>query len=186
MDKNELISYIAESKIFTEWHWFQWHFACILRGYRQPFAESLINVSIHCDRVIPGFARQMIDNIASICGKEKFVPHYEQLIQRLAELHILHQLLTYNWSKPTTFKYEPTAGISKKNPEVTINLQNITIGVEVKAPALLTHRQMMRGNTTQLLSRAQSIENIRLSQPSQTLDDVILPRDNPVKDFFIK
>lgn len=180
MNKEELFTHILDSNIFKTWHWFNWHFQHTLKGVPQPFADSLIEACLICEKIIPGFAISMIDNIASISGREKDERQYEQLIQRLAELHIIKQILTYNWPNQPKFQWEPTTHLSKKNPEITIAIERKIIGVEVKAPSLLQHYKNLRANSTQLLSRARDVGELKVSG-----ETIVLPRDNPIKDFLI-
>ncbi|MDD5686747.1 MAG: hypothetical protein PHE88_02805 [Elusimicrobia bacterium] len=180
MTKEELLPYIFDSNIFKSWHWFYWHFLHTLKGEPQPFADSFIEACLACEKIIPDFAIGMVNNIASISGKVKDTQHYEQLIQRLAELHIIKQILTFDWPNKPKFKCEPTTKFSKKNPELTIDLDGKIVGVEVKAPSLLQHYENLCGNSTQILSRSLPL-NV-----TEALDKkIILPRDNPVKDFLI-
>ncbi|HCC55336.1 MAG TPA: hypothetical protein DEQ20_10525 [Desulfobulbaceae bacterium] len=181
--EKELLQYIYESKIFSEWHYYAYHFRHLLRGYEHPFAQSIVNACLLCENKLPGFAKSFIDAIASISGREKYKPHYEQLLQRIAELHILQKLLSYEWPFEAKFKYEPTTNHSRKNPELTIEGGIKTIGVEVKAPSLLTHRKTRSTNPTQISARIFTEQQIE--ELPDASEGVTYPRDNPVKDFLI-
>src|SRR5205814_274978 len=95
VSRDALILHLLASKIFKQWHWFHYHFAFYLKGQRHPFAEAIIDACLACERAIPGFAAKMIDELASIGGAEKYLPHYDQLLQRLAELLVIRQLVTF-------------------------------------------------------------------------------------------
>jgi len=183
LTEEELYQYIFKSKIFTSWHYYTYHFNHRLKGYDHPFAQSIVNACLDCEKQLPGFAKGFIDAISSISGREKYEPHYEQLLQRVAELHILQKLITYEWPFEAVFNWEPTAKQSKKNPELTIEGGTKIFGVEVKAPSLLSHIKIRENNPTQLSARIYSKEQIE--QLFGAEDGITLPRDNPVKDFLI-
>lgn len=56
-----------------------------------PLRNLLFESCLICERKIPGFTKIMLDNIASISGKDKFIPHFEQMLQRLTELLYLYK-----------------------------------------------------------------------------------------------
>ena len=156
----ELFKHILGSKIFSNWHYYSYHFGFFSKDFAHPFAKSIVDTCIACDDKLPGFAKKFIDAIASISGREKYKPHYEQLLQRVAELHIINRLLTYDWPFDPTFNWEPTTKESKKNPELTIEGGPKTLGIEVKAPSLLSHIKQRQSNPTQLSVRFLSKEQI--------------------------
>ena len=130
-----------------------------------------------CEEYIPGFAKGMVDALASISGKEKYEPHYEQLLQKLAELHVIRQIVTYEWPFPVSFQWEPTPkGNSKKNPEIIVAGNDYQIGVEVKAPSLLNHIRQRLSNPTQIPARAFSKEAIEKFPRAE--EGITFPRDN--------
>lgn len=180
MNDTELYNYILASDIFKKWHWFYYHFSRRLFGLHHPFAESFIESCILCDQKIPGFAKKFVDDIAALSGNEKFEPHYEQLLQKLAELFIIRQVVTFDWVTEIVIEYEPTAGNSKKNPEIVVKTKEFTIGIEVKAPALFSHIRVRKTTSLQIVARGPYGKHI--IQDGKT---VTLPRDNPIKDFLI-
>ncbi len=183
MEYEGLLAHAKASKIFKQWHWYSYHFNLLANGYHQPFAYSILDACLDCDESIPGFAKQMTDALAEISGTEKHVPHYEQLLQLLAELLIIRQIVTWNWPMEVKFAWEPTAGKSKKNPEISIASDDWVIGVEVKAPSLRQHQEARAKNFTQVPSRALTKKEIETLPGASS--GVTLPRDNPVKDFLI-
>lgn len=183
MTEDELYAHIFGSAIFKKWHWFRYHFEHRLRGSDHPFAEAFVQACLDCEAVLPGFAKTMSDNVASICGLERHEPHYEQLLQRLAELHVIRQVLTYRWPEGVKFTWEPTTGATKKNPEISIETFPLTVGVEVKSPSLFKHINQRGANRTQIVARnfdRQTVMN--LTDPDE---QITMPRDNPVKDFLV-
>jgi len=181
MNKTELLDHIESSSIFKEWHWLSYHFKKYACGVDQSLASSILDACLDCDKQIPGFAPEFIDSIAAICGKEKDIKQYEQLLQRLAELLIIRQSVNYNWPGKPQFKYEPVIGGSAKNPEITITCGTDTIGIEVKAPSLIAHINNRSNNDTQIPSRSTALSQMVETQKSH----LTLPRDYPVRDFLV-
>lgn len=99
------------------WHWFQYHFSFLPP---HPFARSILDACAECEFRIEGLGSQFIKDIASIQGNEKHLPHYDQLLQKLAELLVLRQLLRLDWPLGTTFEHEPAVTAKGKRPELRI------------------------------------------------------------------
>lgn len=172
-----------KSNIFQHWHWFRYHFNTLIVPEREhPLAASIIDALVVCDRVMPGYAEKFVATLASIGGKEKFERDYEQLLQFLAELHVVHRVVSFDWPGGASFRAEPTAGSSKKNPEITVEHAGAVYGIEVKSPALLEHIRNRGTNRTQVPARVFTPDAVK-TLPGAA-DGVTLPRDNPVKDFL--
>jgi hypothetical protein len=184
LSRPEICKVILQSQLFQHWHWFRYHFGTVnCPELEHPLAKSIIDALLLCDAAMPGFAQQFIDSFAAIGGKEKFEPHYEQLLQRLAELHVVRQVVSFDWPSGTQFRSEPTAQGSKKNPEITVHEGKQIYGIEVKAPALLGHIRNRSANATQLPARVFSADTV--TSIAGIGEKPTLPRDNPVKDFLI-
>ncbi|GJQ47847.1 hypothetical protein [Candidatus Kuenenia stuttgartiensis] len=183
LTEDDLYQHIFESKIFSNWHYYAYHFDYRRRGSDHPFAQSIVNACIDCNKKLPGFAKGFIDAIASISGREKYESHYEQLLQRISELHVIHKLLTYEWPFEAIFQWEPTTQTSKKKPELNIEGGSKTFGIEVKAPSLLSHIKILQSNPTQLSAR--NFTNDEIEQLPDAEKGITYPRDNPLKDFLI-
>ncbi len=119
MTDQELLIHAYGSDIFKKWHWYKFHFSSTFAVVTW-FTESIVRACLDCDRHIPGIATGMIDELAAISGKEKGRQHYEQLLQRLAELLVIRQVVTHPWTFEAKFLWEPTAAGSKKNPELLV------------------------------------------------------------------
>jgi hypothetical protein len=180
--QDEAYQHVFDS-IFKKWHWFGYHFEKQLRGSDSPFADAIIEACLDCDSVIPGFAQRTLDMLMAPSGIEKHRPHYEQLLQLLSEILIVRQLVRHEWPSPAVFALEPKATGSKKNPELTVEVGDMFVAVEVKAPSLLAHQDARREHEAQLVARSGYLEEI--SRAVGGKDKVLLPRDNPVKDFLI-
>jgi hypothetical protein len=169
--------------IFSEWHWFGYHFEKKLRGADSPFADAIIAACVDCESAVPGFAGRTIDALLATGGVEKHRPHYEQLLQLLSEVLIVRHLARHAWPQPAVFALEPTAPGSHKNPELTVQVDETLIAVEVKAPSLLAHQEARAEHEAQLVARSGYLEQVSSAVGGK--DKVLLPRDNPVKDFLI-
>ena len=177
MKKADLIQYALHSNIFKRWHYFKFHFNFYTLGSEHPLAKSIIDACVSGESKIPGFATGIIDRIAAISGRENFTPHYEQLIQQLAELHMINQVIKFSWNG--LLQWEPTTNLSPKNPELLVPLSGgTTIGLEVKSASFLQHQEIRSSNPIQLPSRSNIKDRLG------TLN-ITLPRDNPIKDFLI-
>ncbi len=181
MNRDSLISYILKSNIINKWHWYQYHFNFLKKGYEHPFVESLIDACLIVEKKIPGYSEKMIDRISSINSKEHYLPHYDQLLQILAEILVISHLSEEFFD--SDFKDEPTIGNSKKNPEVTITTNTYILGVEVKAPKLREHQEQRSSKKIQIPGRTHFSEELIKNAGGKV--SVTLPRDNPIKDFLI-
>jgi hypothetical protein len=179
--REELIARFL-NRVFDGWHWWHWHFTVAMRGGRVPFIDALLDALLDVDAVMPGYAKRTADSLVALGGPEKHEPHYDQILQRLAEVHVVRQLVTASWPWEPQFEDEPAAEGSAKNPEVVIRGPNVEIGVEVKAPALLEYSRIRGARPVQAGGRVfppKSLEGVAGGP-----DKLTLPRDNPVKDFL--
>ncbi|TLU84815.1 MAG: hypothetical protein FDX21_05800 [Chlorobium sp.] len=181
MTKDDLIKRILGSKIFTEWHWFKYHFDFYNIGLEHPFSWSIVDACLKVEERIPGFAYKFMDDLASFSGIEKHLPHYEQILQKLAELYVINKSIEFEWEEGTIFYLEPTIGESNKNPEINIETPRFIIGIEVKAPSLIDHINKRTANPFQLSVRSNQILDVAKNIHG---DSITFPRDNPVKDFL--
>jgi hypothetical protein len=133
---------------------------------------------------MPGFAEHTIDRLVSISGIERHDQHYEQLLQVLAEIFVARHLVAHQWPDSPAFAHEPTPPSGgAKRPELTIAFADVLLAVEVKAPSLLDHERARGEHKAQLVARSGFLEEVAHAVGSH--DKVLLPRDNPVKDFLI-
>jgi hypothetical protein len=181
MDKESLLHYIFEkSTLFDDWHWFHYHF----RNGR-PFAVHIVDACLECEEEMEGFAKSFLNKLFSISGRERYKPHYDQLMQTLAELLVIKQLVNFDWKEKSIFKYEPTPKSSAKNPEICIEFENYEIGVEVKSPSLREHSKKRSQKPFQLPARSILRDELRSIISENGNENITLPRDNPVKDFLL-
>ncbi|MBS0645227.1 MAG: hypothetical protein JSR97_01365 [Verrucomicrobia bacterium] len=178
MDRQQIIDYILKSDIFKKWHFFSYHFDFYNKGFEHPLAKSIVDMTLDLENVMPKSGINYIDKIASIIDKKDETKHYDQLMQVLAELIIVHKAATYNWGNNMKLAYEPVAGNSNKNPELSITTDNLAVGIEVKAPELVKKHNERGTKPQQIASRSDIVKLVKK-------DETMLPRDNPVKDFLI-
>jgi hypothetical protein len=187
-EDNKLTPFALYDKMYDEiapriikgpWHWFHWLFA---RGPDHPFVSSLISACVECERKLPTLGWTFINDIASISGREKHVPDYEALLQKLSEILIIRQLLYMPWPDGTTFEHEPNANRGGKRPELKVETLESVFLFEVKAPSLASHQRVRADNPIQFPGRKfdNAMRKTIVGDQKPTL-----PRDNPVKDFLI-
>ncbi|PPK63329.1 hypothetical protein V5P93_002300 [Actinokineospora auranticolor] len=171
-----LLERLRSGPMFEKWHWLQWNFSPH-HAHEPPFAQVTLEALLTCDRMMSGFADDMLGRLERIGGRHKNLDDYEQIKQWLGELLVVHHFVSYPWPVPVTFDHEPVADGSKQNPEMTVNASGFRLGIEVKTPDL---RSLSEGRETadwQLLDRMPGMKEALSGE-------MILPRDNPVKDFL--
>jgi hypothetical protein len=180
--KRLTISLLREAAIGVhaqKWHWFSYHLSFLPPP---PFAQSFIDACVDCEARLPGLGETLIRDIGQIGGIEKHEPHYDQLLQKLAEILLLRQLLLLPWPEGTTFDHEPALNPTGKRPELRVVTPEHTYLFEVKAPSLLSHERSRAKNGVQAPVRMFQREMLeRLAGDG----GLTLPRDNPVKDFLV-
>jgi hypothetical protein len=182
MTRDELLADLLEATS-RGWHWWAFHFQSTARGQQVPFASALIDALLEIDAAMPGYAARTATAIGSLTGREKHLPDYEQLLQRLAEVHVALQTVRASWPEGSTFVDEPVAPGSARNPEVVVSAPGFRVGVEVKAPALLDHEG--KRSSRRLQSGGRIFPPDKLGEMAGGEENLTLPRDNPVKDFLV-
>jgi hypothetical protein len=169
---------VAPRIVSGPWHWYYWLFA---HGPRRPFVARLITACAECELKLPGLGWSLIEDVASISGREKHEPHYEMLIQKLSEILVLRQLLYLAWPEGTMFHHEPAAIPNGKRPELKVDTPDRIFLFEVKAPSLLSHQRTRSQNPVQFPGR---MFDAAMRKMLAGEHKPILPRDNPIKDFL--
>ena len=175
----EFLTTVKRAFTTPDWHWFQWHFQ---RHDVTPFAQSILEACVDCEDKVPGLGTSFLNEICSIGGIDRHLPHYDQILQKLSEVLVLRQLLLSDWPAGTTFQHEPAINARGKRPELKVNTPTREYLFEVKTPALTDHIRQRRENNLQLPGRMlprDLIADLDNGRP------ITLPRDNPVKDFLI-
>lgn len=175
---------ILASNIFNEHHYFRYHFRELAENLvESEFAKRFLDHLQGIDLKVAGFAEKFITNFASISGKPKHEPHYEQLVQMLAELVVIGKLATIYNGTEYLFNWEPTAGKNKKNPEISIVCEEWTVLIEVKCPSFLKHNRAAAKNSIQLGARVPG--GVEFFNGMSNTGTATLPLDNKVKDYLI-
>lgn len=183
MKRNDVIRLFILSDIFKKWHWFAYHFQFYLIGKEHRFAKSIVDAISNIESVIPGFAKSIIKKIASISGKEKFLPHYEQLIQLCAELYVLNHTISYFSKLNANISHEESLDSKDKTPELIIETDEVFLGIEVKAPSLISHMNDRYNRPSQISTRVPGLLESTIDFWGK--EAITYPRDNPVKDFLL-
>lgn len=178
MERNKIIELFLTSEVIRKWHFFGFHFSFYHRQREHPFAASIVSLITELENRIPNAGLDYIDKIAAINDRKNETSHYDQLLQVLGELLIVHKAATYSWGDSFTLHYEPTKAGSAKNPELTINSAKFEIGIEVKTPQFVKKHNERATKNMQLPARSELIKGMNLA-------DTMLPRDNPIKDFLL-
>lgn len=168
---------LRSGPMFSGWHWLQWNFADHPQG-ETYFARLTLNVLLHCDAAMPGYADEMLGRLESLGGKEKDFKDYEAIRQWLGELVVVGHFVAWDWPASVSFRHEPVATGSSRNPEIVVNGGTFRLGVEVKTPNLSSFARTRSHRDWQLLVRVHG-------DPTGLPGTVTLPRDNPLKDFLI-
>lgn len=178
--KNEhIINELIEARLFDPgwFHWFGWHFS-----NTRPLARDIISTLGLIDSRAPGSAKKIAFRLGEIGGKERYEPHYEQLLQLLCELVVARRLCeVFGAADGYELVWEPV-GNSKKNPEFLLRGPEYDLLVEVKCPSLLTHMRKANQNDVQLLAR---LGDPKIFDQLSDSGAATRPVDNRIKDFLV-
>ena len=94
MDRDDVVTVLAESVLSTDWHFLHYHFAAYSKGYEHFLCASIADACLSVERKIPGFAAKFAERLAAISGKENYIPHFEQIIQLIAELYVVNYIVS--------------------------------------------------------------------------------------------
>lgn len=172
--------YLATKDLIMErsWHWLQYL-------YNLPMADpnllALANLCARAERQLPNLGVRYIKELAALGGAERNEHHYEQILQLFAEVLVINQILKMPWSGETSFMFEP-AGTNGLRPDFCVVDRNGAYNFEVKAPSLLSHQRKRASAGAQIPIRTERELTAFLRQ---THSNILLPRDNPIKDFLI-
>jgi hypothetical protein len=173
---SEFLDRLAVAIESHSWHWFRFHVDLYRRGIVHPLFMSLMTAVTLAEERLPGIAMSTVSRIGGVGGRERNDRDYEQLLQVLAELYVVVPVVLGPWPDGTEMALEPVAGGSAKNPELAVKGPAGHVGIEVKAPGLLAHQRLRERAQVQATNRGGIVD------PTA---GVVLPRDNPVKDFLI-
>ncbi|MCX7920470.1 MAG: hypothetical protein N3B21_00385 [Clostridia bacterium] len=147
-------------------------------SYLSFLCKAIINVN----KVSTKAAKDFINNKIRSKREESYDVH--NLFSALCELSILNTMLIQS-NNPKSFDYEPKPNPgSKKNPEFSIEIADVTYYIEVKAPNMENQENKLnaqldkRGSVMQFDSRFPFI-------PEEIRKESLLSTDSRVKDFLV-
>lgn len=183
MEREETVNLILSKVDDVSWHWLSYHFQPYKKGYEHFLAAAIVDSCLRIEEHIPGFTEEFSTRLASLSGREKFLPHYEQIIQLLSELYVIRHLVS-SCPNGSEFIHEPKAEGSEKNPEIGITTQNKKLFFEVKCRQYIEHHNNRGSAAIEIPSRMDGILDLANSIKSED-ETIVLPRDNVIKDFLI-
>ena len=183
MEREEVIELILAKFAETNWHWLSYHFLPYKQGSEHFLAAAIVDSCLQIETRIPGFTGEFSTRLVSLSGREKFLPHFEQIIQLLSELYVIRHLVC-SCPEGSLFTHEPKAKGSKKNPEVGVTTQNKKLFFEVKCRQYIEHHNNRGSAAIEIPSRMDGILDLVNSIKNER-ETIVLPRDNVIKDFLI-
>ncbi|MEH6401920.1 MAG: hypothetical protein V7750_01015, partial [Sneathiella sp.] len=81
-------STLAKSIFGTRWHYFSYHVA----NYT-PFIRSVYSACLDLSAINEDAPLRMLKEIKNIGGRKNYEPHYDQLMQKLAEILVMRQVI---------------------------------------------------------------------------------------------
>lgn len=157
-------SRLAKSIFGTRWHYFKDH----VENFT-PFIRSVYSACIDLGAIDEDAPLRMLREIRNIGGRKNFEPHYDQLMQKLAEILVMRQGVTMPWPQRTSFEIEAgVAGALKRIDLVATLPDGKKFGFEVKAPQYTPHARQRSDREFQ----------------AQNANKSDLPRDNTLRSFL--
>lgn len=183
MDRDDIVRLFFKKVLSKDFHWLSYHFAYYTKGYEHPLAASIVDCCLNVENRISGFSEKFSDKLASLANSYKSLPHYEQIIQLLAELLVFNHLCNV-FSQDAKFTHEPVVVKNGKNPEIGIKTEDRELYVEVKCCAYIDYSNKRSRAAIQLPSRIYGFPEVAkdLIKDGET---IVYPRDNTIKDFLI-
>lgn len=165
--------------------WLSYH---LHRGAPSEFGRNLLGALRDIDGAIPNLGTRLISELAAI----RHVPAaddaaawqagFQQLLQLLAEVLVIRALCNAGWPEGAVLQYEPVNPTTGRRPELSVELGDQILLIEVKCPALIDHQNRRVGAEYHLPARGVAGELfLARGEPAR----LALPRDNAVKDFLI-
>ena len=183
MTREEVVGTLLSKILAEKWHYLSYHFSPYKKGYEHFLCASIVDSYTRIESVMPGYTEEFSKKLSSFSNREKYQPHYEQIIQLLAELYVINHLATIKFPS-ASFLHEPTASDSNRNPEVGIILNDKEIYVEVKCREYIPHHNDRGHTSIEVPSRMDGIKEVAESILKNG-EHIVYPRDNTIKDFLI-
>lgn len=182
MTHDECIDLIVEKIMSVDtFHFLRYHAVntYFVGGAIHPIIDSLSLALSTIDSNDPGYALEIINRICSYKGESK--DNYDQILSIFAEVSVAFRAIEIANSVNETkvFVREPKKSKTSKNPEFSSKTLDIGYCAEVKAPKIRKHQEG-RISGFQFTSRSDTWMNISKEMGG----NVILPKDNPIKDYL--
>lgn len=152
------------------------------------FGRNLLSAVKDIDQALPNVGLHFINALASV----RYIPAgqdaaawragFEQLLQLLAEVLVIRALSNCAWPEGSALAYEPVNPTTGRRPELSVELDDQVLLIEVKCPALIDHQHRRADAEYHLPARGVAGEFL---QGLGDLNRLVLPRDNVVKDFLL-
>ena len=184
MGRDEVIHIITEKVLSnSDWHFLHYHFAPYKNGYEHFLCASIVDACTRIEEVIPGYTEEFSSRLASLADREMYLPHFEQIIQLLAELYVINHLACLGLPD-AVFLHEPPSTTSDKNPEVGIKLPDKKIFVEVKCREYIPHHNNRGAAAVEVPARMDGARELARTLVNEG-ETIVYPRHNVIKDFLI-
>ena len=183
MKRSAVVKILLTKLVDCGWHWLSYHFLPYKYGCEHFLSAAIVDSCLEIEASLPGYTEEFSSRLASLSGKERYTPHYEQIIQLLSELYVIRHLVSQAQGR-ASFVHEPIAAGSPKNPELEMKINGITLYFEVKCREFIEHNNNRGGAAIEIPSRAEGILDLA-NKLSPEGNSICLPRDNPVKDFLV-
>lgn len=183
MTRDDVVKMFLTKLADCGWHWLSYHFLPYNDGYEHFLSAAIVESCVEIEAFLPGYTDKFSARLASLSGKEKYIPHYEQIIQLLSELYVIRHLVSQG-HEGASFVHEPIAVGSPKNPELEMKMNGMTFYFEVKCRQYIEHHNNRGGAAIEIPSRAEGILDL-VNELNAEGKSISLPRDNVVKDFLV-
>ncbi len=170
-------SRIAKQIFGERWHYFNHH----IENFT-PFIQSVYTACLELNVVNEYAPIEMLKELYNLGGRENYEPHYDQLLQKLAELLVMKQVVVMPWPNASTFEIEAGVTGGRKKVDFVVTLpEGQKYGFEVKAPKYSKIARQRNERQFQFPVRAgDTPPAIQTNNP----DNTILPRDNTLRSFL--
>lgn len=163
---------LAKGIFGTRWHFLGWH----VQNFT-PFIRSVYSACIDLKAIDEDAPLRMLREIKNIGGRKNFEPHYDQLMQKLAEILVMRQVVNMPWPRETTFEIEAGVRGRLKRVDLVVSLPDgEKFGFEIKAPKYTAPaRQRSEG-------KFQGVPPLEFQ--TKNADHAGLPRENSLRSFL--
>lgn len=170
-------SRISKGIFGNRWHYFGRHVANFT-----PFIQSVYRACIDLKVIDEHAPIRILREICNIGGRENFEVHYDQLMQKLAEILVMRQVVKMPWPDGTCFEIEACVKGERKRVDLVTTLPGgQKYGFEVKAPKYTIHARLRDTRQFQFPVRhGEVLSGIQTKNPNR----ILLPRDNTLRSFL--